>query len=84
MMVREDNPGPYRRLIGSVLRIGYYSRRDGVNVTWIVYPNGEYGETTTHSHLNRYFRLIGESDEVDLYGDARPILKALSPEESLP
>jgi len=36
--VREDNPGPYVGLLGKRLRVSYYSRRDGLNVIWIVYP----------------------------------------------
>jgi hypothetical protein len=79
--VRGDNPGPYRGLIGHLLRVGYYSKQDGLNAIWIVYANGEYGETTTHSHLNRHFTIISDSGETGPYGDGRPILLPLSKEE---
>jgi hypothetical protein len=79
--VREDNPGPHRNLIGQLIRVGYYSRQDGLNVIWIVYANGEYGETTTHSLLNRHFRVIVDSDETDPYGENRAMLPPLTTNE---
>ena len=75
--VREDNPGPYIDLLGKRLRVGYYRRRDGLNVIWIVYPNAAYGETTDHSHLRQFFKMVFDSGEADLYGDDRPVLEPL-------
>ena len=69
---------PYGALIGKTLRVGYYSRQDGLDVIWIVYPNGEYGESIDHSHLYRYFEILYVSSETDLYGDDRPVLLPLS------
>lgn len=80
--VRHDNPGRYRSLLGQILRIGYYSKQDGLNTIWLVYPDGKYDESTTHAHLNRFFRILRVSEESDIHGEARPILSALSPEES--
>jgi len=77
IIVREENPGPYEYLRGKRLRVGYYSRRDGLNVIWIVNPNAEYGETTDHSHLRQFFKVVFDSGETDLYGDDRPVLKPL-------
>jgi hypothetical protein len=78
--VREENPGPYRKLLGLTLRVGYYSRQDGLNVVWIVYPDGKYGETTTNQHINRHFRTLSASDETDVYGVDQPILLPLDQE----
>jgi hypothetical protein len=75
--VREDNPGPYTRLLGKRLRVGYYRRSEGLNLIWIVYPDAEYGETTDHSHLREFFRVVVDSGETDLYGDDRPVLAPL-------
>lgn len=75
--VRGDNPGPYSRLLKQRLRVGYYSKQDGLNVIWIVYPNGHYGEATTHAHLNRFFKIISIPEETDLHGDDRSILQPL-------
>ena len=75
--VREGNPGPYGHLVGQRLRVGYYSRNDGLNVIWIVSPGAEYAETTDHSHLRQYFTVIRDSGETDYYGVNRPVLEAL-------
>jgi hypothetical protein len=70
--VREDNPGPHRSLIGMILRVGYYSKQDGTNVIWLVYPDGKYVETTDHRLLNRHFTVITASEETDVFGANRP------------
>ena len=75
--VREDRPGPYGRLLGLRLRVGYYSRMDGLNVIWIVYPNAEYGETTDHSDFREFFRVVFDSGDTDYCGVGRPRLKPL-------
>jgi hypothetical protein len=78
IVVREENPGPYTRLLGKRLRVGYYRRSEGLNVIWIVYPSAEYGETTDHSHLREFFKIVVDSGETDFYGDSRPILEPLN------
>jgi len=75
--VRSDNPGPYVDLLGSRLRVGYYSICDGLNVIWIVYPDGQYGETTDREHLRNHFEVGWRSDEQDMYGVNRPKLQPL-------
>jgi len=79
--VRHDNPGPARSLLGLILRVGYYSKQDGTNVVWLVFPNGEYQQTTSQAYINRHFRILHEDEDPDLYGDARPILQPLTDEE---
>jgi len=77
--VREDNAGPYHKLLGQRLRVGYYSRLglDGLNVIWIVYPSAEYGETMDHSHFREFFKVVVDSGDTDYYGVNRPILEQL-------
>lgn len=75
--VRGDNPGPHRSLLGMILRVGYYSKQDGTNVIWLVYPDGKYVETTDHRLLNRHFTVITASDETDLFGIDRPQIAPL-------
>ena len=75
--VREDNPGPHRSLRGMVLRVGYYSKQDGTNVIWLVYPDGKYVERTDHRLLNRHFTVISASEETDLFGVDRPQIEPL-------
>ena len=74
--VRDDNPGPHRALASQLLRVGFYRKTDGFNVIWIVYANGEYGETTNHTYFNRHFMVLKETSETDLYGTYRPSLQA--------
>jgi len=72
-------PGnPYTHLRGQRIRIGYYSKQDGLDCVWLVYPNGEYGETTDHADIYRYFVIEQVSDESDFYGMGKPQLGALT------
>jgi hypothetical protein len=75
--VRGDNQGPHRSLVGMVLRVGYYSKQDGTNVIWLVYPDGKYVETTDHCLLNRHFTVLTASEETDLFGVNRPPIAPL-------
>jgi hypothetical protein len=71
-----DNP--YTHLRGRRIRIGYYSEQDGLDCIWLVYPNGEYGETTDHDHIYRYFVIEQLSSESDFYGAGKPRMGALA------
>jgi hypothetical protein len=44
---------------------------------WLVYPSGEYGETTDHAHIYRYFVIEQLSDESDFFGVTREKLGKL-------
>lgn len=68
---------PYSHLSGRKIRIGYYSEQDGLDCIWLVYPDGEYGETTDHDHIYRYFVVEELSDETDFYGMEREPLEDL-------
>jgi hypothetical protein len=81
IMVRKDNPGPHRSLLGIILRVGYYSKQDGTNVIWLVYPDGGYAEATTHALLNRHFTVLSVSENNDLFGVTQPEIQPLSAEE---
>ena|ERR1700744_5042244 len=80
-VVRRENPGPYKHLLEKLLRVGYYSKQDGLNCIWIVDEDGVYAEATVHQHLNRHFQVMSASDESDLYGEARPALVPFSEEK---
>lgn len=69
---------PYAHLSGQRIRIGYYSKQDGHDCIWLVYPNGEYGETTDHGDIYRYFVIEQLSYESDFYGTGKPQLGALT------
>lgn len=69
--------GPYRHLADHDLRVGFYSKQDGLDCVWLVLPNGEYAETTDHRHLARYFHIQSVSDETDLFGENREPLGSI-------
>jgi hypothetical protein len=58
--------------IGRVFRVGYYSRKDGLDCIWLVNDAGDYEQTTDHDFLFKYFDVIAISDETDIHGKKRP------------
>ena len=73
----KDNP--YIHLSGQSIRIGYYSKQDGLDCIWLVYANGKYGESTDHDHLNRFFIIEEVSNETEFFGDHRIQIEPLGP-----
>ena len=68
-LVRADRLTPeWRKEIGREFRVGYYSRRDGLNCIWLVNESGKYEQTTDREFLLRYFRVLRLTDERDYYG----------------
>ena len=75
-LVRADSSTPgWQGRTGEVLRVGYYSRQDGLECIWLVDTAGEYVETTDREYLLRYFEIVELSDETDFFGDNRPLLE---------
>ena len=62
----------WKKTLGAIFRVGYYSRRDGQDCIWLVNESGEYQETVDHDYLWKYFDIIQTSDEKNLYGTKRP------------
>jgi len=60
------------RQIGRLCRVGYYCRKDGTEIVWIVNQFGEYVETWDQSDLEDYFEIVQRSQEEDLYGLDKP------------
>jgi hypothetical protein len=59
------------------MRVGYYSRMDGLNCVWLVNDKGEYEQTVDQRMIRRSFEVLERSDETDFYGKDRPVLEAL-------
>jgi hypothetical protein len=71
-LVRSDDSTPcWKGREGTISRIGYYSRQDGLGVIWLVNDEGEYCETVDRRGVLKYFQVLEVSDETDLYGDNR-------------
>jgi hypothetical protein len=73
----DSKTSAWRKDVGRVFRIGYYSQQDGLDVIWLVNENGEYEQTTDRAFLLKYFEPIEISDETDLYGARKPKFKPL-------
>ena len=60
--------------VGKHFRVGYYSRKDGLDCIWLVNDDGEYQETIDHEFLYKFFEIELLSKERSLYGRNRPHL----------
>ncbi len=64
--------------LGRIFRIGYYRKNDGLNCVWLVDETGKYCETVDQAMIKTHFEVLKRSDEVDLYGQDRPIIGPLA------
>lgn len=67
--------------IGEIWRVGYYSKKDGLECIWLVNTEGVYDWTSDHDWLYRKFEVLSRSNEDDFYGDGRDVLLPLSEKE---
>jgi hypothetical protein len=71
-LVRADRRTPtWQKDVGRQFRVGYYSRKAGLNCIWLVNENGEYEQTVDRDFLLKYFVLEYLSDEKDYYGQRK-------------
>lgn len=63
--------------VGRIFRVGFYSKQDGLDVIWLVNDDAVYEQTIDHEYLNENFEIIEVSDETDLHGVEREVLKPL-------
>ena len=61
-----------------VYRVGYYSRKDGLNRIWLVDAQGGYNWTADHEFVLRHFDILRLSKERSLYGRNRPAFGPLT------
>jgi len=64
-----------KNMLNKKLRVGFYSRQDGLDVIWLVNKFGIYQESIDHAFLMKYFRIISESDIYDYHGAYQPVIK---------
>jgi hypothetical protein len=67
--------------VGELWRVGYFSKKDGLECIWLVNTEGVYDWTSDHDWLYRKFEVLNHSDEDDLYGDNGDILQAMSEDQ---
>jgi HEAT repeats len=71
-LVKADRRTPtWQKDVGRQFRVGYYSRKDGLDCIWLVNENGKYEQTTDRDFLLKYFVLEYLSDEKDYYGQRK-------------
>ncbi len=64
----------WRDQTGSIFRIGYYRKQDGLDCVWLVDDQGNYSQTTDQASILNDFEILKESDETDLFGvERKPI-----------
>lgn len=71
-LVRADSKTPlWANSLGSRYRVGYYNRRDGLDVVWLVDESGTYVATASQDSIAKYFRVVRRSNETRLFGVGR-------------
>jgi hypothetical protein len=65
--------------VGRQFRVGYYSRKDGLNCIWLVNESGDYEQTTDRNFLLKYFVIEHLSAEKDYYGKRKRRLGRIRP-----
>src|SRR5437016_14658182 len=71
-LIRADRHTPsWKKAIGRQFRIGYYSRKDGLDCIWLVNENGAYEQTTDRAFLVKYFDVEHLSQEKNFCGRGR-------------
>jgi hypothetical protein len=77
-LVKADRHTPtWRKDIGRRFRVGYYSRKDGLDCIWLVNEDGEYEQTTDREFLLEYFEIERLSNETNFYGTGKRRLAKL-------
>jgi HEAT repeats len=68
-LVRADSHTPsWRSEVGRRFRVGYYSRKDGLDCIWLVNEDGKYEQTTDRDSLKKYFEVEHVTTERNFYG----------------
>jgi hypothetical protein len=63
-LVKADRHTPtWRKDVGRRFRVGYYSRKDGLDCVWLVNEDGEYEQSTDRESLLKYFEIERLSHE---------------------
>jgi hypothetical protein len=71
-LVRADDQTPtWKKEIGRQFRVGYYSRKDGLDCIWLVNEEGTYEQTTDRKVLLKYFDVEHWSGEKKFYGQGK-------------
>jgi HEAT repeats len=67
----------WKKAIGRQFRVGYYSRKDGLDCIWLVNENGAYEQTTDRAFLLKHFDVEHWSQEKNFYGRGKRRLRRI-------
>ena len=74
------NTPAWKNAIGRQFRIGYYSRKDGLDCIWLVNENGKYEQTTDREFLLKHFDVEYLTKEKNYYGvGKRRLARVITP-----
>lgn len=77
-LLRADRRTPsWKQDVGRQFRVGYYSRKDGLDCIWLVNENGEYEQTTDRAALRKYFMVELLTQEKNYYGVGKRRLRKI-------
>jgi len=77
-LVRADNQTPsWKKDIGRQFRVGYYSRKNGLDCIWLVNEGEAYEQTADRGSLQKYFDVEHLSQEKNFYGLAKRRLQKI-------
>jgi hypothetical protein len=71
--VISDDPD-WRDQKGTIFRVGYYRKNDGLDCVWLVDDAGDYDQTADQESIRRHFTVLELSEDDDLFGVNRPII----------
>ena len=64
-------------IAGRRFRVGYYSRKDGLGVIWLVNEAGVYEQSWPRRGFERHFAIDRLTTETDFFGESKPTLRPL-------
>jgi hypothetical protein len=77
-LLKADAQTPsWKKAVGRQFRVGYYSRKDGLDCIWLVNENGTYEQTTNRAFLLKYFEVEHVSQEKNVYGRGKRRLQKI-------
>jgi hypothetical protein len=77
LILVDDQTPSWKKDIGREFRVGYYSRKDGLDCIWLVNEEGEYEQTTDRKFLLKYFDVEHWSREKNFFGRGRRRLRRI-------
>ena len=76
--VKDVPRSPWRKELGKVFQIGYYSKMDGLDCLWLLDEQGDTARTLDLASLHKFFENVSIWNERSHYGRNRRSLEPLT------